>query len=69
MRKDIREFIRPLKTIGLPSSPHPATTTSSATASRSAKPTGCPFTLPFSPDATRWRKTAIIDLRKLGIDV
>jgi hypothetical protein len=28
-----------------------------------------PFTLPFSPDTTRWRETAIVDLRKLGIDV
>jgi len=28
-----------------------------------------PFTLPFSPDTTRWRKTAILDLRKIGIDV
>jgi hypothetical protein len=26
-----------------------------------------PFTLPFSPDTTRWRRSAIIDLRKLGI--
>jgi hypothetical protein len=28
-----------------------------------------PFTLPFSPDTIRWRKTAILDLRKLGIQV
>jgi hypothetical protein len=28
-----------------------------------------PLTLPFSPDTTRWRKAAIIDLRKLGIHV
>ncbi len=28
-----------------------------------------PVTLPFSPDTTRWRRTAILDLRKLGIDV
>jgi hypothetical protein len=28
-----------------------------------------PMTLPFSPDTTRWRRTAILDLRKLGIDV
>jgi hypothetical protein len=26
-----------------------------------------PFTLPFSPDTTRWRRTALLDLRKLGI--
>jgi hypothetical protein len=28
-----------------------------------------PFMLPFSPDTTRWRRTAIVELRKLGIDV
>lgn len=27
-----------------------------------------PFTLPFSPDTTRWRRTAILELRKLGIE-
>jgi hypothetical protein len=26
-----------------------------------------PFTLPFSPNTTRWRRAAIVDLRKLGI--
>jgi hypothetical protein len=28
-----------------------------------------PVTLPFSPDTTCWRKTAIVELGKLGIDV
>jgi hypothetical protein len=28
-----------------------------------------PFMLPFSPDTVRWRRAAIVDLRKLGIDV
>jgi hypothetical protein len=28
-----------------------------------------PFTLPFSPDTTRWRRAALTDLRKLGIDI
>jgi hypothetical protein len=28
-----------------------------------------PFTLPFSPDTVRWRRAAIVDLRKLGIHV
>jgi hypothetical protein len=27
-----------------------------------------PFTLPFSPDKIRWRRAAIVELRKLGID-
>jgi hypothetical protein len=26
-------------------------------------------TLPFSPDTTRWRRAAIVELRKLGIDL
>jgi hypothetical protein len=32
------------------------------------KANGLTSTLPFSPDTTRWRRTAIPDLRKLGID-
>jgi hypothetical protein len=28
-----------------------------------------PFMLPFSPDTIRWRRVAILELRKLGIDV
>jgi hypothetical protein len=28
-----------------------------------------PFTLPFSPDTTRWRRSALVELRKLGIDI
>jgi hypothetical protein len=26
-----------------------------------------PFMLPFSPDTTRWRRAAVVELRKLGI--
>jgi hypothetical protein len=26
-----------------------------------------PFMLPFSPNTTRWRRAAIVELRKLGI--
>jgi hypothetical protein len=37
-------------------------------ASRCARRTGC-FTLPFSPDTIRWRRAAIVELRKLGIDL
>ncbi len=33
------------------------------------KQNGMPFTLPFSPDTIRWRRTAIVELRKLGIDL
>ena len=33
------------------------------------KANGMTFTLPFSTDTTRWRKAAILDLRKLGIHI
>jgi hypothetical protein len=33
------------------------------------KANGMPFTLPFSPDTIRWRRSAIVELRKLGIDL
>jgi hypothetical protein len=28
-----------------------------------------PFTLPFSPDTIGWHRTALVELRKLGIDL
>jgi hypothetical protein len=31
------------------------------------KGNGMPFRLPFSPDTIRWRRAAIVGLRKLGI--
>ena len=31
------------------------------------KANGMPFTLPFSPDTTGWRRAAIVELGKLGI--
>jgi hypothetical protein len=33
------------------------------------KANGMAFTLPFSPDTIRWRRTALVVLRKLGIDL
>jgi hypothetical protein len=30
---------------------------------------GMPLMLPFSPDTIRWRRAAIVELRKLGIDL
>jgi hypothetical protein len=33
------------------------------------KANGMPFTLPFFPDTMRWRRAAIVELRKLGIDL
>ena len=32
------------------------------------KQNGLPFMLPFSPHTIRWRRTAIVELRKLGIE-
>jgi len=69
MRKDVREFIRRLEAAG----PGGQSTPGHYHVWRDGKPlrkaNGMPFTLPFSPGTTRWRKTAILDLRKLGIDV
>ena len=69
MRKDEREFIRPLEAAGL----NVESTPGHYNVLRDGKPlrkvNGMPVTLPFSPDTTRWRKTAILDLRKLGIQV
>jgi hypothetical protein len=33
------------------------------------KQNGMPFTVPFSPHTIRWRRAAIVELRKLGIDL
>jgi hypothetical protein len=69
VRKDVREFIRRLETVGLTVEATPGHYNVLRDGKPLRKTNGMPFTLPFSPDTTRWRKTAIIDLRKLGIDV
>ena len=67
MRKDVREFIRRLEAAGLT-----VESTPGYRVLRDRKPlrkaNGMPFMLPFSPDTTRWRRAAIVELRKLGID-
>lgn len=69
MRKDVREFIRRLESAGLTVEPTPG----HYHVLRDDKPlrrqNGMPFMLPFSPGTTRWRRAAILELRKLGIDV
>ena len=69
MRKDVREFIRRLEAAGLTVEP----TAGHYRVLRGDKPlrkaNGMPFMLPFSPDTTRWRRSAIVELHKLGIDV
>ncbi|MGI9658186.1 MAG: hypothetical protein ACR2OD_04705 [Gaiellaceae bacterium] len=70
MRKDVREFIRKLEALGLTveSTPgHYRVLRDDGKPLRRAN--GMPFMLPFSPDTTRWRKSAVVELRKLGIDV
>jgi hypothetical protein len=36
---------------------------------RLRKANGMPFMPPFSPDTTRWRRAATVELRKVSIDV
>lgn len=67
MRKDVREFIRKLEAAGLTVESTPGHYPVLRDGNPLRKANGMPFTLPFSPDTTRWRRSAIIDLRKLGI--
>ena len=67
--KDVRQFIRRLEAVGLTVEPTPGHYNVLRDGKPLRKANGMPFTLPFSPDTTRWRRTAILDLRKLGIDV
>src|SRR5207342_1877556 len=69
MRKDVREFIRRLEAAGLTVESTPGHYHVLRDGKPLRKENGMPFTLPFSPDTTRWRKTAILDLRKLDIDL
>jgi hypothetical protein len=69
MRKDVREFIRRLEGAGLSVESTPGHYKVLRDGKALRKANGMPFTLPFSPDTTRWRKTAILELRKLGIDL
>ena len=69
MRKDVREFIRQLEALGLTVEPTPG----HYRVLRDGKPlrrmNGMPFMLPFSPGTTRWRRAAVVELRKLGIEL
>jgi hypothetical protein len=67
VRKDVREFIRRLEAAGLTVESTPGHYRVLRDGTPLRKQNGIPFTLPFSPDTTRWRRTAILDLRKLGI--
>jgi hypothetical protein len=68
-RKDVREFIRRLESAGLTVEPTPGHYHVFRDGKPLRKQNGMPFTLPFSPDTIRWRRAAIVELRKLGIDL
>jgi hypothetical protein len=69
MRKDVREFIRRLEAVGLTVESTPGHYRVLRDGKPLRKANGMPFTLPFSPDTVRWRRAAIVELRKLGIDL
>ena len=69
MRKEVRQFIRRLEAAGLTVEATPGHYHVFRDGKPLRKENGMPFTLPFSPDTTRWRKTAILDLHKIGVDV
>jgi hypothetical protein len=69
VRKDVREFIRRLEAVGLTVEATPGHYRVLRDGKPLRKANGMPFMLPFSPDTIRWRRSAIIELRKLGITV
>ena len=69
MRKDVREFIRRLEAAGLTVESKPGHYHVLRDGKPLRKQNGMPFTLPFSPDTIRWRKAALVELRKLGINL
>jgi hypothetical protein len=69
MRKDVREFIRRLEAVGLTVESTPGHYRVMREGKPLRKANGMPFMLPFSPDTIRWRRAAILELRKLGIEL
>ena len=69
VRKDVREFTRRLEAVGLTVEATPGHYRVLRDGKPLRKANGMPFMLPFSPDTIRWRRSAIIELRKLGINV
>jgi hypothetical protein len=69
VRKDVREFIRRLEAVGLTVESTPGHYRVLRDGKPLRKANGMPFMLPFSPDTIRWRRAAIVELRKLGIDL
>jgi biotin operon repressor len=69
VKKDVREFIRRLEAAGLTVESTPGHYRVLRDGKPLRKANGMPFMLPFSPDTIRWRRAAIVELRKLGIDL
>jgi hypothetical protein len=69
MRKDVREFIRRLEAVGLTVESTPGHYRVLRDGKPLRKANGMPFMLPFSPGTIRWRRAAIVELRKLGIEI
>jgi hypothetical protein len=69
MRKDVREFIRRLESVGLTVESTPGHYHVLRDGKPLRKQNEMPFTLPFSPDTIRWGGAAIVELRKLGLDL
>jgi biotin operon repressor len=69
IREDVREFIRRLEAVGLTVESTPGHYRVLRDGKPLRKQNGMPFTLPFSPDMIRWRRSAVVELRKLGIDL
>jgi hypothetical protein len=69
MRKDVREFIRRLEAAGFTVESTPGHYHVLRDGKRLRKQNGLPFTLPFSPDTIRWRRAALVELRRLGIEL
>ena len=68
MRKDVREFIRRLEAVGLTVEPTAGHYRVLRDGEPLRKANGMPFMLPFSPDTTRWRRAALVELHRLGIN-
>jgi hypothetical protein len=69
MRKDVREFIRRLEAAGLTVVSTPGHYRVLRDGKQLRKANGMPFMLPFSPNTIRWRRAAVVELRKLGIEL
>jgi len=69
VRKDVREFIRRLEAAGLTVESTPGHYRVLRDGQPLRKANGMPFMLPFSPDTIRWRRAAVVELRKLGVNL